>query len=190
VELSSRHPRLATWRASTAPRTGRLSERRDLIDRRQTAQPEAVSTAAPGPAEGFLGQLDWMLGRLRAARVRITFARIELRTGGGAGRRAAERIAEELDDAFGLAGMMPDGSVLAAFFGPRQPGGTGDREQSQAIVRRLEEVLRDAAGVRAAADATVFMIHRWTDEIGDVPTLMLEATAPRAQAVRLELVPA
>src|SRR3546814_13111541 len=42
--------------------------------------------------------LDWMLGRLSSAHVRITFVRVELRMEDAANRHAAERIAEELDD--------------------------------------------------------------------------------------------
>lgn len=188
MQLNSRQSRVLPWRSGAGPATGYRTERHEV---RQELPREILPATDQGATEGFLGQLDWMLGRLRAAHVRITFVRVELRMPGAAGRRAAERIAEELDDAYGLAGMLPDGSVMAAFFGPRQPGGSGDREQSQAILDRLEQVLRDVAGVRAAADATVFMIHRWTDEIGDMPTLMLEAmSGSRAQATRLELVPA
>src|SRR3546814_3064624 len=50
------------------------------------------------PTSSFLGQLDWMLGRLSSAHVRITFVRVELRMEDAANRHAAERIAEELDD--------------------------------------------------------------------------------------------
>lgn len=142
---------------------------------------------------GFLGQLDWMLGRLSAAHVRITLARVVLPSE-MAGGRVAERLAEELDDSYGLAGMLADGSVMAVFFGPRQPGAAGDRQQTRAIVDRLSQVLRDIGldhGAMVEEGARAFLIHRWTDEIGDVPSLMLDAmTSVRSEVARLELLPA
>src|SRR3546814_4042064 len=108
------------WRGGVVPATGY-----------QTQRGEAR------PTSSFLGQLDWMLGRLSSAHVRITFVRVELRMEDAANRHAAERIAEELDDSYGLAGMLADGSVMAAFFGPREPGSSGDRQQSQAILNQI-----------------------------------------------------
>lgn len=187
MQLTSRQSGLLPWRGGIAPVGAQHARGTD-------AHRNAEQTLAAEPLaanQGFIGQLDWMLSRLRTAHVRITFVRIELRMGGSGETRAARRIAEELDDAYGLAGMLADGSVMAAFFGPRQPGGSGDRQQSKAILDRLEQVLRDVVGDRAAAGATVFLIHRWTDEIADMPTLMLqEMSGPRAVATRLELVPA
>jgi hypothetical protein len=134
-----------------------------------------------------------MLGRLSAAHVRITLVRVVLPTE-VAGSRLAERLAEELDDSYGLAGMLADGSVMAVFFGPRQPGAAGDRQQTRAIVDRLGQVLRDIGLDHDAAGeggARAFLIHRWTDEIGDVSSLMLDAmTSVRAEVARLELLPA
>ncbi len=97
----------------------------------------------------------------------------------------AEAITEALDDSFGLAGMLGDGSVLAAFFGPRQPGAGGDRQQAQAILRRLRLLLQDAGLEREAAGASVFLAHRWTDEIDDLSSLMLESTASDRRRITL-----
>jgi len=172
-QLSSRQAALP-WRSGRVPATGYQAR-----------------SSEPVPSGSFLGQLDWMLGRLSTAHVRITFVRLELRMEETANRRAAERIAEELDDSYGLAGMLADGSVMAAFFGPREPGSSGDRQQSQAILRRIEDILQSTVGPRHLADATVFLIHRWTDEISDMHSLMLDAqSGARAQATRLELVTA
>lgn len=144
------------------------------------------------PSHSFLGQLDWVLRRLAVAHVRISLARIVLPE--DVGGRVAERLAEELDDSYGLAGMLADGSVMAAFFGPREPGAAGDRAQTRAIIDRLEQMLRDVGAgdsTAAAGGAQVFLIHRWTDEIGDVSSLMIDAMASvRAEVARLELVAA
>lgn len=135
-----------------------------------------------------------MLGRLSAAHVRITLVRVVL-PNDVASSRVAERLAEELDDSYGLAGMLADGTVMAAFFGPRQPGAAGDRQQTRAIVDRLGQVLREIGiapdAARDTRGASVFMIHRWTDEVGDVSSLMLDAiTSVRAEVARLDLLPA
>lgn len=144
------------------------------------------------PSHGFLGQLDWMLRRLSVAHVRISLARIVLPE--DIRGRVAERLAEELDDSYGLAGMLADGSVMAAFFGPREPGAAGDRAQTRAIIDRLSQMLREVGAEEtavAAGGAQVFLIHRWTDEIGDVSSLMIDAmTSVRAEVARLELLPA
>ena len=174
MQLNSRQAGTLPWRSGMGPAAGYQARRGES-----------------GSTSSFLGQLDWMLGRLSTAHVRITFVRLELRMEETANRHAAERIAEELDDSYGLAGMLADGSVMAAFFGPREPGSFGDRQQSQAILRRVEEILQSTVGPRRMADATVFLIHRWTDEISDMHSLMLDAlSGARAQATRLELVPA
>lgn len=173
-QFSSRQAATLPWRGGMAPATSYQARRSE-----------------PAPVNSFLGQLDWMLGRLSTAHVRITFVRLELRMEESANRHAAERIADELDDSYGLAGMLADGSVMAAFFGPREPGSSGDRQQSQAILRRIEEILQSTVAPHQIADATVFLIHRWTDEISDMHSLMLDAqSGARTQATRLELVPA
>lgn len=136
----------------------------------------------------FLGQLDWMLRRLRSAHVRITLVRLVLPAHVPGAEQAAASIAQELDDSYGMAGVMWDGSVVAAFFGPRQSGTAGDRQQTWAILRRLRQALRRADIERSAAGASVSVIHRWTDEIEDVPSLMLESVStPRTEIAPLNL---
>lgn len=172
MQVYSRQPGMVPWRGGMVRRT----------------------ECRPQSGHGFLGQLDWMLGRLSAAHIRITLVRVVL-PNDVASARVAERLAEELDDSYGLAGMLADGSVMAAFFGPRQPGAAGDRQQTRAIVDRLGQVLRDIGitpdAARAPGGASVFLIHRWTDEVGDVNSLMLDAiTSVRAEVARLDLLPA
>ena len=98
----------------------------------------------PQAGNSFLGQLDWMLRRLSAAHVRISLVRLVLPAHVAGAEQAAARIAQDLDDAYGMAGVMWDGSVVAAFFGPRQAGAAGDRQQTRAILRRLRQALRNA----------------------------------------------
>lgn len=142
----------------------------------------------PQAGSSFLGQLDWMLRRLSTSHVRISLVRLVLPAHIPGSEQLAARIAQDLDDAYGMAGVMWDGSVVAAFFGPRQTGAVGDRQQSGAILRRLRQALRDARLDRQAAGAAVSLIHRWTDEIADVSTLMLESVStPRAEIAPLEL---
>lgn len=171
MQVFSRQPGMVPWRSGLA----------------------RTASCGAQPSHGFLGQLDWMLGRLSAAHVRITLVRVVL-PAEMTGSQAAARLAEELDDSYGLAGMLADGSVMAAFFGPRQPGAAGDRQQTRAIIERLGQVLREIGLGRdlgGEGGANAFLIHRWTDEIGDVSSLMLDAmTSVRAEVARLELLSA
>ena len=142
----------------------------------------------PQAGNSVLGQLDWMLRRLSAAHVRISLVRLVLPAHVAGAEQAAARIAQDLDDAYGMAGVMWDGSVVAAFFGPRQAGAAGDRQQTRAILRRLRQALRNAGIERSAPGASVSLLHRWTDEIADVSSLMLESVStPRAEIAPLEL---
>lgn len=142
----------------------------------------------PQAGHSFLGQLDWMLRRLGAAHVRISLVRLVLPAHITGTEQAAARIAQGLDDSAGMAGVMWDGSIVAAFFGPRQAGPAGDRQETRAILRRLRHALRDAGIDRSAMGASVSLIHRWTDEISDVSSLMLESVStPRTEIAPLDL---
>lgn len=141
----------------------------------------------PQAGHSFLGQLDWMLRCLSTSHIRISLVRLVLPAHLHGAEQAAAEIAQDLDDAYGMAGVMWDGSIVAAFFGPRQAGPAGDRQQTRTILRRLRKALRDAGVERSALGASVSLLHRWTDEISDVSTLMLESVStPRTEIAPLE----
>jgi hypothetical protein len=80
---------------------------------------------------------------------------------------------DSLHDPCALVGLMPDGSVVAAFLGPR--GGVGDDKITERIGRRFERALR-AAGIEHVREslASLTVAHCWSDEIFDVPSLVLD----------------
>lgn len=153
----------------------------------QNAAPTTATGFDPQAGHSFLGQLDWMLRRLNSAHIRISLVRLVLPVHVAGAEQIAANIAQDLDDSYGMAGVMWDGSVVAAFFGPRQAGTAGDRQQTWAILRRLRQALRKA-GVERSSGASISLIHRWTDEIDDVPSLMLESVStPRTEIAPLDL---
>jgi hypothetical protein len=127
--------------------------------------------ADPGNVDPFVCQLERLLKRLGDLHLRISLARLPL--AGGETARTGQAIVENLQDPCALVGKMPDGSVVAAFLGPR--GSASDDEMTDRIRRRFERALRLATAAPTSAslgDLTV--AHCWSDEVFDVPSLVLE----------------
>jgi len=110
-----------------------------------------------------------------------------------AGGEAGEQVDREAERAdHDRHGPLTPAHQVAEERDVEQPG---DRQQTRAIVDRLGQVLREIGiapdAARDTRGASVFMIHRWTDEVGDVSSLMLDAiTSVRAEVARLDLLPA
>jgi hypothetical protein len=131
--------------------------------------PAAVDT---NELEEFFWQLERLLRRLGDLHLRISLARLNTKVKADGWRPTARRIADRLEDPCALSGVMPDGSVVAAFLGPRgEIGESGDREMTSRIVGRFDAAA-SAAGLERSRDLTV--VHCWTDEIYDVPSLVLD----------------
>ncbi len=136
--------------------------------------------AEPLESDRFFWQLDRLLRRLGDLHLRISLARLPLPANRPGGDRLADGIADNLQDPCALAGVMPDGSIVAAFLGPRGNGGAiGDQEMTARIARRFERAVRggkDGADI-SLGDLTV--VHCWSDEIYDVSSLVLELATAR-----------
>lgn len=134
----------------------------------------------------FLAELGVALRRLRAARIRISLARLSLRTTISASGQAA-RVAAAVRDPCTLAGVLPNGrgeDVLAAFFGPRSPGRLGDEAAAKRVVNSLEAAMAEAGLPRNGASARVAVLHRWTDEISDLSSAVTELDLAPEEALR------
>jgi hypothetical protein len=130
--------------------------------------------ADPCNVDQFVCQLEQLLKRLRDLHLRISLARLPLaQDESEEGARAGRAIVENLQDPCAVVGMMPDGSVVAAFLGPR--GGVGDDEMSDRIRQRFGRALRLADAESAASSlGGLTVAHCWSDEVFDVPSLVLE----------------
>lgn len=130
--------------------------------------------ADPHDHNHFVCQLERLLQRLSDLHLRISLARLPLGEHAPAAARLGETIVGNLQDPCALVGMMPDASVVAAFLGPRGGGGAvGDGEMTARILWRFERAL-PAAADRAGLLSGLTVAHCWSDEIFDVPSLVLE----------------
>src|SRR5215470_10261722 len=130
----------------------------------------------PHDIDQFVWQLETLLKRLGDLHLRISLARLPL---GGEAARLGQAIVDNLQDPCALIGLMPDGSVVAAFLGPR--GGdsaVADNEMTARITRRFERALR-LANVEQSGLAGLTVAHCWSDEIFDVSSLVLELASVR-----------
>lgn len=139
--------------------------------------------ADPGDLDQFVCQLERLLRRLGDLHLRISLARLPIHGGAAdlGGRGAA--IVRNLQDPCALVGTMPDGSVVAAFLGPRgHDGVAADEAMTLRIQRRFDRALRalNIEPDRLLPDLVV--AHCWSDEIFDVPSLVLELAHLRAGA--------
>jgi hypothetical protein len=131
--------------------------------------------ADPADLGQFVCQLERLLRRLGDLHLRISLARLPLREHAGERARIGQVVVDNLDDPCALAGLMPDGSVVAAFLGPRgADAGVGDEEMGRRIARRFERALGIALHGRKSSAAGLAVAHCWSDEIFDVPSLILE----------------
>ena len=97
-----------------------------------------------------IGELERLLKRLGDFHLRISLARLSLDRHGNEAVSKGQMILEGLQDPCAIAGTMTDGSIVAAFLGPRGADNTvGDSETTARIRQRFRRALRsisDAAG--------------------------------------------
>lgn len=133
----------------------------------------------PQDLSQFVCQLETLLKRLGDLHLRISLARLPL---GEETARLGQTIVDNLQDPCALVGLMPDGSVVAAFLGPRDTvSAVADDEMTARITRRFERALR-LANVDRSAPAGLTVAHCWSDEIFDVSSLVLELASVRRGA--------
>jgi hypothetical protein len=146
--------------------------------------------ADPRNVDQFVCQLEQLLKRLRDLHLRISLARLPLvENGSEEGATAGRAIVDNLQDPCAVVGMMPDGSIVAAFLGPRD--GIDDDEMTGRIRRRFERALRlvNAESLSAPLGGLT-VAHCWSDEIFDVPSLVLEHASVGHDIVALKREPA
>lgn len=145
----------------------------DEIMRRK--QPRWQRPADAGDLDQFFHQLERLLRQLGDLHLRISLVRLPSRDSVLATGEVGPSIVRNLQDPCALVGAMPDGSVVAAFIGPRsQDVVTADEAMTARIRRRFERALRalDLEPGRLLPHLTV--AHCWSDEVFDVPSLVLE----------------
>jgi hypothetical protein len=136
------------------------------------APPGSPGVALP---TGFVSKLDAQLRRLADLHLRVSLARLDREVISDRGDQPTQQIVDGLYDPSSIVGVGGDGSIVAAFLGPRDldGGASGD----QAVAARIERLFTGAlaaAGVdekRVRQNLTI--VHGWTDEIHDVPGLAL-----------------
>lgn len=142
--------------------------------------------ADPRNGDQFVCRLEDLLRRLGDLHLRISLARLPLAESSD---RTGQAIVDNLQDPCAVTGTMPDGSVVAAFLGPRN--GVGDAEMTDRIRWRFERALRLAhaePGSETLDSLTV--AHCWSDEVFDVPSLVLDHASVRHGIVELKREPA
>lgn len=111
----------------------------------------------------FTAELDWTLLRIGAARLRVTVACLTLPRDVQLGSRLAEAVAERLARNSALAGIDPDGAVLAASFGPRRFGPAGDMEEARRLIGWFREALAHLSPDMVGR-SSIAVAHLWSDE--------------------------
>ena len=133
----------------------------------------------PHDLDQFVCQLETLLKRLGDLHLRISLARLPVGEP-GEGTPLGQAIVQNLQDPCALVGLMPDGSVVAAFLGPRaNDSAVADDEMAARISRRFERALRLAKTDPAGLLGGLTVAHCWSDEIFDVPSLVLELASVR-----------
>jgi len=129
----------------------------------------------PHDLDQFVCQLETLLKRLGDLHLRISLARLPIGEPGAEATRLGQAIVDNLQDPCAIVGLMPDGSVVAAFLGPRaNDGAVADEDMTARIGRRFERALRLAKADRNGLSTGLTVAHCWSDEIFDVPSLVLE----------------
>jgi hypothetical protein len=155
----------------------------DLTGRKRARWPRP---ADPRTGDPFVAQLELLLQRLGDLHLRISLARLPLDEQGGQPAGLGQSIVDNLQDPCALAGIMPDGSVVAAFLGPRGGYGVGDDDMAARIRRRFERALRLAGTERTGGSlANLTVAHCWSDEIFDVSSLVLDHASAAHEVVDL-----
>ena len=138
----------------------------------------------PCNVDQFVWQLERLLKRLGDLHLRISLARLPLEGEGSETPRLGQAIVDNLQDPCAIIGTMPDGSVVAAFLGPR--GHASDDEMAARIRRRFERALRLARAERMTDIlANLTVANCWSDEIFDVPSLVLDHASAAHEIVDL-----
>jgi AcrR family transcriptional regulator len=138
------------------------------VSRKRGGDASPIDARAEVP---FASQLERLLERLGGFRLRISLAWLP----GG------QAVVEQLQDPCALVGAMPDGSIVAAFLGPRGGDSTaGDAEMTARIRRRFEQALRAMKTDDGTEPLDALRIaHCWSDEVVDVPQLILDRLSER-----------
>jgi len=136
-----------------------------------TAPANGVGVSLPN---AFVSKLDAQLRRLADLHLRVSLARLDREVISSGSDTPTQQIVDGLYDPSSIVGVGGDGSIVAAFLGPREhEGASGD----QAITTRIERLFTGAlaaAGIDALrVRQNLTIVHGWTDEIHDVPGLAL-----------------
>lgn len=136
--------------------------------------------ANPSDRDQFVCQLERFLQRLRDLHLRISLARLPLEEKADEARRRGQSLVDNLADPCALAGLMPDGSVVAAFLGPRDDDSmVGDDDMTTRIIGRFDRALPLTAPGVPLTTASLTIAHCWSDEIYDVSSLVLDLARAR-----------
>jgi len=134
-------------------------------------RPSAAGATLPS---GFVSKLDAQLRRLADLHLRVSLARLDREVISGGGETPTQQIVDGLYDPSSIVSVGGDGSIVAAFLGPRELEGSSGDQVVAARIERLFTGALAAAGVdevRVRQNLTI--VHGWTDEIHDVPGLAL-----------------
>lgn len=136
--------------------------------------------AGAGDLDQFVHQLERLLRQLGDLHLRISLVRLPLRDRLAGPDQLGQAIVRNLQDPCALVGTMPDGSVVAAFLGPRNPDiESADETMSVRIRRRFERALVALDLEPARLLPHLIVAHCWSDEVFDVPSLVLELATLR-----------
>lgn len=144
------------------------------LDHLADEHPQRPGGAGVTLPSGFVSKLDAQLRRLADLHLRVSLARLDrevISTHDGA---PTQQIVDGLYDPSSIVGVGGDGSIVAAFLGPREQEGSSGDQMVAARIERLFTGALAAAGVdemRVRQNLTI--VHGWTDEIHDVPGLAL-----------------
>ncbi len=156
----------------------------DLAARKRARCSRPVLSHGP---DSFICQLERLLKRLGDFHLRISLARLSLDRHGNEAVSKGQMILEGLQDPCAIAGTLPDGSIVAAFLGPRGADNTvGDSETTARIRQRFRRALR-MTETEFTADALddLTVAHCWSDEVFDVSSLVLDHASNAHQVVDL-----
>jgi hypothetical protein len=152
---------------SMTPKLFRLDNRTDS----ETTAPNGTGVSLPN---AFVNKLDAQLRRLADLHLRVSLARLDREVIPGSGDTPTQQIVDGLYDPSSIVGVGGDGSIVAAFLGPREQEGTSGDQAVAARIERLFTGALAAAGIdEGHVRQNLTIVHGWTDEIHDVPGLAL-----------------
>src|SRR5262245_53289740 len=145
------------------------------LDDRSSADPARTGSTGVALPTGFVSKLDAQLRRLADLHLRVSLARLDSEVISDREDQPTQQIVDGLYDPSSIVGVGGDGSIVAAFLGPRDLDGglSGD----QAVAARIERLFTGALAAAGVDETRVrqnlTIVHGWTDEIHDVPGLAL-----------------